>query len=362
MTTSHNYFQQWTHRYPTEFWHDSAEPAEIRRAVTWGAVGVTTNPVLMYRAARASAARWDVEIEALKRENPDLAVEDICWALVRGIAQENAAILAPVYDRLDGHSGRICVQVDPTKHDDAAAMIAQGAAINRWAKNLLIKIPVTAAGLIAIEGLTAQGISTVGTLSYSVPQVVGIAEAYRRGLALARRNGGGSKRSGDTRRVRNYAVIMTGRLDDHLRDVVREGKLDVPEALINHAGEAVTKKAWEIFRARRYESALLLASFRPYHDPGDFIGGAYAISVPLDLQDKVLVQGTPLKAGIESPVPADVLQALAARLPDLARAYEEDGMQPGDFATFGPVVKTLAQFIGGYRDLQAQVRERMAAL
>ena len=356
MIASQNYFQQWTHRYPTEFWHDSAEPAEIRRAVTWGATGITTNPVLMYRAARSSAARWDVEIEARARRNPASDVQEICWAVIRGIAQENAAILAPVYDRTAGWTGRICVQVDPTKSDDAAAMIAQGATINRWAKNLLIKIPVTAAGLAAIEGLTAQGISTVGTLSYSVPQVVAVAEAFRRGLARARQGGV------EASRVRNYAVIMTGRLDDHLRDVAREEKIDVPEGFITYAGEAVTKKAFAIFQARKYEGTLLLASFRPYHDPGDFIGGPYVVSVPLDIEDKMAAQSVPSKPGIESPVPAEIIQTLSSKLPDFIRAYEEEGMPPEAFDRFGPVVKTLTQFIGGYRDLQAHVRERIAAL
>jgi transaldolase len=352
---SRNYFQEWTRRYPiTEFWHDSAEPAEIRRAVSWGAVSVTQNPILIPRAARSSTARWDVEIAALSKA--DWSAADIAWALTRGIALENAAILAPIYERTGGKAGRICVQVDPTKHDEAATMIEQGAAISRWAKNILIKIPVTAAGLVAIEHLAAQGVSTVGTVSYSVPQVVGIAEAFRRGLARARQNGV------DTSLTQCHAVIMTGRLDDHLRDVMRESKIAIAEAAINCAGVLVTQKAWRIFQERDYRCVLLLASFRAYHDLGDFIGGRYSVSVPIDVEDKVIAQGLPLKAGIAERVPDAVTQELLAKMPDFARAYHEDGMQPEEFANFGPAAKTLKQFIAGYQDLQAFVREQLDKL
>jgi len=354
--TAPNYFRRWTHTYRTEFWHDSADPAEIRRAVTWGATGVTTNPILMPRTARSSGERWDVEIAALKRQSPTLGIEDICWALIRGIAEEDAAILAPVYNRTGGRTGLVCVQVNPTKHDDADAMIAQALEISRWTKNLLIKIPVTAAGLVAIEELTARGVSTTGTTSFSVPQVVGIAEAFRRGLAKARR------KDLDRSRLHSYAVIMIGRLDDHLRDVVRERGMDVPEAAINRAGEAVAKKAARIFAAREYESVLLYSSFRAYHDPGDVIGGPHVVTIPVGLEDQILEQDILLKAGIDSPIPQDAIETLRARMVDFVRAYEEEGMSPDDFADFGPVVKTQTQFISGYGELQGYVRERLGAL
>lgn len=355
MTAADNYFMQWTRRYPTEFWNDSAEPAEIRRAATWGAVGVTSNPVLMPRAARASALRWDVEIAAYKRQGIT-DPEEVAWHVVRGIALEDAAIMAPVYYRTQGHTGRLCVQVNPNNHANAEAMIAQARTISRWAPNLLIKLPVTAAGLVAMEALTAEGVSTVGTLSYGVPQVIGVAEAFRRGLQRAQQRGV------DTSRVRNYAVIMTGRLDDHLRDANREQGLGIAEELINRAGVAVTQKALRIFRQRAYESVILLASFRPYHDLGDFLGGDYVVSVPPELQERIITRGTPLRADVDKPLPQEVIEALQTRLPDFCRAYDEDGMTPDEFAGFGPVVKTLHQFIGGYRDLVSYVQERLAAL
>ena len=353
--SSKTYFQKWTATYPTEFWHDSAEPAEIRRAATWGGTGVTTNPILMPLTARRSVLRWDVEIARWKHNSPPASVEEIAWALIRGIATEAAAIMAPVYHRTHGHTGLVCVQVDPTKDDDAEAMVRQGREITTWATNLLIKIPVTAAGLVAIEELAAHGVSTTATVSFSVPQVLQVAKAFRRGLARARRKGM------DTCRLHSYAVIMIGRLDDHLRDQVAEGELELAEAAIQAAGEAVAKKAAALFRERGYESVLLFSSFRGYHDPGAVLGGPHVLTIPTSLEEQLAHNEAAPHAGMGDAVDQDLIEALK-HAPDFARGYREDGMTPDEFAGYGPVVKTLNEFKKGYADLLAYVRERLAAL
>lgn len=350
-----NYFQRWTSAYRTEFWHDSAEPAEIRRAASWGATGVTTNPVLMPRAARNSTARWDVEIAAWKRSSPMPSIEEIGWAIMRGIAQEAAAILRPVYDRTGGQKGSICVQVDPTKHGDAEAMVEQAEVVTTWAPNLLIKLPMTAAGLVALEECAARGISTTATVSFTVPQVLRVGDAYRRGLGRARRAGV------DVSRTHSYAVIMIGRLDSHLRDVVQEQGLDVSEAAIRLSGEAVAKRAASAFRERKYESVLCFSSVRDYHDPGVVIGGPHVFTIPRSLEDQILREQTPLDSGIDEPVPQATIDELR-RIPDFGRAYDDDGMSPDEFAGYGPVVKTLDEFLAGYADMMAFVRERLATM
>ena len=350
-----NYFERWTATYPTEFWHDSAEPSEIRRAATWGATGVTTNPVLMPRAAHNSVRRWDTEIGAWKHSHPMPSIEEIGWAIARGIAQEAASILRPIYDRTQGQKGMVCVQVNPTKHDDPQAMVTQAMAVRAWAPNLLIKLPMTAAGLVALEECAANAISTTATVSFTVPQVIKVAEAYRRGLERARRA------NLDISRLHSFAVIMIGRLDSHLRDVVQEEGLDVSEAAIRRSGEAVAKRAAALYRQRGYESVLCFSSVRDYHDPGVVIGGPHVFTIPTSLEDQIVRDGIPLSAGVDEPVPQGFIDELRA-IPDFSRGYDEDGMSPGEFAGYGPVVKTLNEFIGGYADLQAFVRERLDAL
>jgi len=61
-------------------------------------------------------------------------------------------------------------------------------------------------------------------------------------------------------------VIMIGRLDDYLREVAHDAHPDVSEQDIRWSGLACTKRAYQIYRERGYESELLVAALRgPYH-------------------------------------------------------------------------------------------------
>ena len=86
--------------------------------------------------------------------------------------------------RSGGHRLRtISGAVNPRSFRNATAMIDQGMAFTRLAPNMAVKIPAVAAGLVAIEELTARGVVINATVSYSVPQAIAVAEAVERGLA-----------------------------------------------------------------------------------------------------------------------------------------------------------------------------------
>jgi transaldolase len=57
------------------------------------------------------------------------------------------------------------------------------------------------------------------------------------------------------------------------------------------------------------------------------------------------------EARIDRPVPADVIERLQ-RVPDFARAYEPDGMEPSEFMTFGLTQRTLSQFDAAWKELE----------
>ena len=50
------------------------------------------------------------------------------------------------------------------------------------APNMIVKIPVTKAGIVAIEEATYRGVSINATVSFTVPQALAVAEAVERGL------------------------------------------------------------------------------------------------------------------------------------------------------------------------------------
>ena len=112
---------------------------EIRDAATLGVIdGVTTNPSLIAK-------------EGKKLED---VIGEIC-ALVDG----------PI-------SGEI--KATTTKWED---MVAEGKEIAKFHKNMVVKIPMTKDGLIAVKELTKLGIKTNVTLVFSVNQALLAAKA-----------------------------------------------------------------------------------------------------------------------------------------------------------------------------------------
>ncbi len=331
-------------RYGTEMWCDSPNPPDLSRMVGIGACGATSNPVLIPRTVMAAAERWRAEIPACKAEGglPN-------WNLYRRVAREAAAILHPVYEASAGQRGLLSVQVDPRLWNDTPAMVAMAREAHAVAENVSVKLPVTKAGLAGIEQLAAEGINCTATVSYSVPQVVAVAEAFRRGKARAQADG--TLMPG--RPLHSYAVLMVGRLDDHLRDVVKEQGLDVRPELLTYAGNAVAKKAYRIFQERGYESLLLIAAMRGNYHIEQFVGGRLVVTMP-PANEAEFGQAVGHKvppARIDEPVPAAMIDELGERFVDFRRAYLEDGMAVEEFDTFGPSVKTLKQFSGGWESL-----------
>ncbi|UCG58826.1 MAG: hypothetical protein JSU70_04795, partial [Phycisphaerales bacterium] len=55
----------------TVWWHDSAEPAELRRGIQRGAIGATTNPFLSHLALSVNRNAWDGQIELVLSQDPE---------------------------------------------------------------------------------------------------------------------------------------------------------------------------------------------------------------------------------------------------------------------------------------------------
>ena len=66
-----------------------------------------------------------------------------------------------------------------------------------------------------------------------------------------------------------------------------------------------------------------------------------------------------MKERINDPVPTEIVETLYTNFPDFRRAYDEDGMTPAEFDSFGPTVRTLRAFIQSYHDLVGLIRDFM---
>lgn len=339
--TSLNYLQWLAQETPTAWWHDSADPSELARGLAHGAVGATTNPVLVNLALRNDPDRW----ARLAGPLPDgLTPDGRAETWMRAIVGSAAARLMPTYAATAGRQGYVCAQVNPALADQREAMFARAQRFASWASNIAVKLPATAAGLDVLEECTAAGITVTMTVSFTVAQVIAIAERHRRGLVRARSGGIGPGRC--------FAVMMIGRLDDYLRDMALDQRAGVDEADLRLAGLATAKRAYRIYKEHNYEAVLLIAALRSNHHVLGLAGADLILSIHPSVQATLLADNAPRVHGIAEEIGADVIERLR-RLPEFVRAYEPDGMKPEEFMAFGLTQRTLTQFLeAGWRPLE----------
>ena len=337
----------------TGFWNDSCDLEQLSEALKHGAVGATSNPVIVSAVVKNSPELWNPVIDRLILEHPTATEDDVAWKLIAEIGRRAAELLMPEFKKSGGIRGRLSLQVNPKYFRDASAMFAHAEELNNVAPNVAIKMPVVAAGLQAIEEATAKGIVVTPTVCFGVSQAVAAAEAIERGLARAKKAGI------DIRPIRPNVAIMVGRLDDHLKRVMETEKISVDPGCLEWAGVAVFKRAYQIFRKRGFRSVLLSAAYRNHMQWSEFIGGEVNVSIPYAWWKRFNSSEIEVKCRMDIPVYAEIIAMLEKNFPDFLRAYEPDGMTPDEFVSFGATVHTLKQFIGAYHDLLALIRERM---
>ena len=142
----------------------------------------------------------------------------------------------------EGRDGYVSIEVDPNLADDTEGTIAQAThfheAIDR--PNLLVKIPVTDAGVPAIEEMTARGYSINVTLIFSLDRHREVAEAYLRGLERLVASGG------DPSGVHSVASFFVSRVDTETdRRLAETGRDDLKGRL----GIANAKLAYQQYKA-----------------------------------------------------------------------------------------------------------------
>lgn len=191
-----------------ELFLDTANIEEVRQGIKLGVVsGVTTNPSL---AAKEGAGSF----RAL--------VLEICRLVPGPVSVEVTAV-------------------------DPEGMVRQARELASWAPNVVVKIPVTAAGLEAISTVSKEGIKVNCTLCFSVNQCL-----------LAARAGAA------------FVSPFVGRLDD-----------------VGQDGMAVVRDTVEVFRKYHIPTKVLAASIRhPLHVVAAAKAGADIATVPF----KVLLQ------------------------------------------------------------------------
>jgi transaldolase len=336
-----NHFLRWmTSSTSSVYWHDSAIVEELDDAIGNGAAGVTTNPFLVNATLRDRTDFWRRQgVSSSSIPEGDARAEDLIRQVTTFIARkmEPFRVLGP-------GRGYVCCQLNPNRPGQEAVMMEQAARYARLGSNIVIKIPATRAGMAVLEECAANGWNVAATVSFTVPQVLAAGGAYQRGAARARDKG--------IAPGLGIAVVMVGRLDDYLRDVMHDSRSTATEADVIWAGTAVIKRAYGIFRERGYECFLMPAGCRGAYHISELAGADMLMSIAPKIAGQLALLNGPFEERIDRPVDPAIISRLQT-MSEFVKAYEPGGMKPEDFITFGSTNRTLAQFCdNGWNPLQ----------
>jgi len=186
-------------------------------------------------------------------------LKDISWAAQAGLIDgitTNPSLLAKFAGDVDPRDvlKEICSLVEgPVSAEvvalDAEGMVREGESLVKIADNIVVKIPMTEAGMVAVRRLSRQGIKTNVTLCFSSVQCLIAAKAGA-----------------------SYVSPFIGRLDD-----------------VGQEGMDVIREARVIFDNYQYATEILAASIRhPRHVVDAAMVGADVATLPPDVLKKLL--------------------------------------------------------------------------
>jgi len=214
-----------------------------------GVCGVTSNPTIFEKAITQSK-EYDSEIEELtwKNKTPEevyesLTIKDVTLA---------ADILYKIYKETERKDGYVSIEVPPKYAYDIEKTIdeAQKLFMRIGRENIMIKVPATKEGAVAIQRLISKGININATLIFSLSHYESVARAYIKGLE------GFSREGGDLKRVASVASLFVSRIDtladEEISSLIEseedsERKRDL-QGLLGKAAVANSKKVYQKFK------------------------------------------------------------------------------------------------------------------
>lgn len=140
--------------------------------------GATSNPAI-FASSIGNSVAYKQQLDMLQANNAKTIYEELALTDIK-----RAAFLLDELHTNDSDDGFISIEVDPTLCDDAQGTIDEGIRLNTsiGADNVMIKVPATQAGYIAMRELTSKGIHVNATLIFSPQQAISCAQALDEGI------------------------------------------------------------------------------------------------------------------------------------------------------------------------------------
>jgi transaldolase len=217
---------------------DWLEDGTLQSLIDRGVRGVTSNPSTFEKAV----AKSEAYAQQLKLLVPQSRSErDLYWPLVLTDVRRALDLFLPLHEASGGQDGFVSLELAPEIAHDAEESIrsAQSFLAQINLPNLLVKVPATAAGVVAVRELISRGQSINVTLLFSLERYDQIIEAYLSGLEANK---------GDLSSIHSVASFFVSRVDVEVaRRLPHLGARAVLE-LDNQLGAAQAKLAYQHFR------------------------------------------------------------------------------------------------------------------
>ena len=146
--------------------------------------GATSNPAIFESSIKSSGA-YKQQLLMLQANENKAIYEELAFTDIKRAAE----LLEPLYKK-NNNNGFISIEVDPLLCDDASLTIEEGLRIHKslHSDNVMIKIPATQAGYIAMRELTSRGIHVNATLVFSQEQAKMCAMALDEGIKASNKD------------------------------------------------------------------------------------------------------------------------------------------------------------------------------
>jgi transaldolase len=222
---------------------------DLARLRDLGVTGITSNPTIFHKAV-AQAADYDADIRRLASagRSPD----QMLWDLVIEDVRDAADVFYPVFARTGGTDGLVSIEVSPDVAHSVERTVEMAGELGRRCDraNVMVKIPATPEGVLAVRRTIAEGASINVTLIFSISRYEEVVEAYLSGLEDLLDAGG------DLSRVNSVASFFVSRVDGKVDALIDEAARDAAAELAQRLrglrgriGIANSKLAYQRYQA-----------------------------------------------------------------------------------------------------------------
>ena len=219
------------------------QSGELARRIHADALtGMTSNPTI-FEKALAQGSAYDAQLATLAGSRTP-------WAIFEAIETDDVRaacdVFRGVYDATAGADGFVSIEVSPGAAHDAEGTVQEAHRLWRTVDrpNVMIKVPGTPAGCVALRQLIADGINVNVTLLFSRAAYANVIDAYLTGLEARAAAGA------PLARVASVASFFVSRVDTEVDK--RLEAIGTPAALLLRGAAAVAnaRLAYDLFLQR----------------------------------------------------------------------------------------------------------------